>query len=367
MQDRILQGSIKAIRIPEVVTFLNYIKKTGVLTVEGDGRTRKVYFHNGEMAFASSSDPGESLGSFLVRRGKITQEQNLESVSQIAPGRRQGRILVAMGLLTPSELWENVQSQVLEIIYALFPLKSGFFQFEEMDESYEEKITLSHSATNIILEGVRRMDEWPRIKQMIPDDQAIPMLEPPETRDTEVELSEEERKVLELVDGTRSVAEIIRRWPLEEFEARRSLVTLIMARYVFIPQTTASLQRQIEEDAVAIAGHVESFNEIASVVVSYLGKRLSAGNLRALIRHVSESVNVPELAGAEFDGQGHLDPRRLLSNVAEYPAERRKTAVAGALSALLSGLLVASDQYLNLNEKKAILRMAERMAASQRA
>ena len=308
MQDRILQGSLKAIRIPEVLTFLNYIKKTGILTVEGDGRTRKVYFHNGEMAFASSSDPRESLGSFLVQRGKITQEQNLESVSQIAPGRRQGRILVAMGLLTPSELWENVQSQVLEIIYALFPLKSGFFQFEEMDESGEEKITLSHSATNIILEGVRRMDEWPRIKQMIPDDQAVPRLEPPESRDRVVEFNEEERKVLELVDGERTVAEIIRRWPLEEFEARRSLVTLIIARYVFIPQTTASLQRKKEEDSVAIAGHVESFNDIASVVVSYLGKRLSPSNMKDLIRGGHRGGQGPRAGGRGIRRAGPPGP-----------------------------------------------------------
>ena len=366
MESHVLQGSLKAIRIPEVLTFLNYLKKSGILTVEGDGRTRKVYFNQGEMIFASSSDPGESLGSFLVRREKITPEQNLESVSQIEPGRRQGRILVAMGLLTPTELWNSVQAQVLEIIYALFPLKAGFFSFEEIEDPYEEKITLSHSATNILLEGVRRMDEWPRIKQMLPDDQAVPGIEPKESRDRDVDLMEGERHILSLVDGKRSVADILRKWPLEEFEARRALVTLIMARYVFIPQTTAALQKKQEEDSAIIAGHIESFNDIASMVVGYLGRRLSPENLKGLMEGVQESVKIPELSGAGFDPQGRLDPRRLLSNVAEYPAERRRTAVAAALSSLLSSLLVASDLHLNLHEKKAILHMAEKMANSNK-
>jgi len=105
---------------------------------------------------------------------------------------------------------------------------------------------------------------------------------------------------------------------------------------------------------------------IASMVVGYLGRRLSPENLKGLMEGVQESVKIPELAGAGFDPQGRLDPRCLLSNVAEYPAERRRTAVAAALSSLLSSLLVASDLHLNLHEKKAILHMAEKMANSNK-
>lgn len=362
MNESILQGSLKAVRIPDVLTFLNYLKKTGTLTVEGDGQTHSVYFHNGEIVFATSSDPEESLGNYLVRRGKITQEQNVETVCQIAPGKRHGKVLVAEGLLTPSELWHAVQSQVLEIIYDLFPLKEGSFQFEETEHPNEEKIKLSLPATNIILEGVRRMDEWPRIHQMIPDDRAVPVLEPQERRDAGVQLSPDERSILRLVDGKRKIRDILRKWPHEEFEARRSLANLIMARYIYLPSPTAQPPKAEREDTAPISSYIAAFNEVSSMIAGHLGQRLSPESVQELLQGAVESVKAPELAGVEFDETGSIDPLRLLSNVADYPAEKRRESVGNALAGLLSSLFVASDFHLNAGEKSSLIQMAEKLA-----
>jgi len=99
-----------------------------------------------------------------------------------------GEILVQMGVLTPKQLWWAVKNQVLEIIYKIFSLSEGKFYFEEVDELKEEKIKLSTSTTNIIMEGIRRLDELPRIKELIPDDKVVPTLVPEEFRDNSVKV-----------------------------------------------------------------------------------------------------------------------------------------------------------------------------------
>ncbi|MEW6367597.1 MAG: DUF4388 domain-containing protein [Acidobacteriota bacterium] len=363
MVGRVLQGFLSAIRIPDLLSFLCMLKKTGALTVDAAGFVKKIYLDSGEIIFASSSDPMENLGSFLVRRGKISEQQRAEAWSRVEPGKRQGRILVAMGLLTPNELWSTVQSQVLDIIYSIFPLNDGAFYFDETRDPHDEKITLAVSSGNIILEGVRRMDEWPRIRQMLPDDKAIPQRCPAEQRDHTIRLANGEQTIYELVDGERSVEEIVRQWRMEEFEALRALMTLVLARYVYVPDTKFVRQAvQEEDDYEVIANRVSLFNEISSMVVDCMKKRMTADSLGMHLRAVLESVSLPEIAGVELDASGRLDPNVILSNVAEYPADGRRLAVSNAMSTLLSALLLASDRHLDPAEKKTVLRVVEKLA-----
>ena len=235
MGERILEGVLRAVSVPDVLTFVNMLKKTGTLSLRTETSVRRLYWERGELVFASSNLPEESLGSFLVRHGRITPDQNLQSGLQVEPGKRQGKVLVQMGILTPKQLWWAVKNQVLEIVYGLFSVREGTFFFEETEEANEEKIKLSTSTTNIIMEGIRRLDEWPRIKELIPSDHLVPLLTPSEVRDPGVRFLDGELEILALVDGRRSVRNIIYHSNLDEFETLRVLMAFVLARYVQIP------------------------------------------------------------------------------------------------------------------------------------
>jgi len=270
MQERIFEGSLKAVNAPDLLTFINLIKKTGTLTLSHGDRTQKVFWERGEMIFAASSVPEESLGAFLVRHGKITPEQNMKSGLQVEPGKRQGRILVQMGILTPKELWWAVKNQVLDIIYSVFSVREGWFTFEETAQPHEEKIKLSTSTTNIIMEGIRRLDEWPRIKEIIPHDRVTPRLAPHDKRDSNVRFLEAERAILDLVDGQRNVRDIIHHSNMDEFETLRLLMAFVMARYIHVPEGRAGEGRDDVEDVQDLDAVVESFNRVFGQIGAYL-------------------------------------------------------------------------------------------------
>jgi hypothetical protein len=363
MDSRILDGSLKAISVPDLLTFINMIKKTGVLTLRQGDVARRVFWERGEMIFASSSEPEESLGRFLIRHGKITEDQNLKSGLLVEPGKRQGKILVQMGILTPKELWWAVKNQVLEIIYVSFSMMDGTFGFEETEQAYEEKIKLSTSTTNIIMEGIRRLDEWPRIRELIPNDRVVPHPTQPEIRDRGVKFLEGELAILALVDGVRDVRQIIHHSDLDEFETLRVLMALILARYVIIPEVQTSALLEDEDDAAQLESLVVSYNRIFSRVLEGLRDRLDAPEVEAMARGALETAKSEALEGVDFGDAGSLDVKALLANVADLPLDRRMEALDTSLSNLLSFFLFEASKHLGPEEKGAIYRMAGERAA----
>src|SRR5436190_14769621 len=169
MPDRpILQGDLSKIQLPDVLSFVAMIRESGKLVLTREDLERNIHWASGEIVFASSNSPEHSLGQFLLRNGKITQEQYEESKRRVTPQLRHGKVLVQMGAISPKDLWWGVKNQVLEIIYSLFTWKDGTFGFyESVEEIAMERIVLSINTSSVIMEGIRRLDETARIKEKV--------------------------------------------------------------------------------------------------------------------------------------------------------------------------------------------------------
>jgi len=167
----ILQGDLSKIQLPDVMSFMAMIRESGKLVVRRAELERSIHWKEGEIVFASSSSPEHSLGQFLLRNGKIDQEQYEESKRRVTPQLRHGKLLVQMGALSPKDLWWGVKNQVLEIIYSLFTWKGGEFAFYDSatEELSHERIVLQINTSSVIMEGIRRLDESERIREKIPN------------------------------------------------------------------------------------------------------------------------------------------------------------------------------------------------------
>ncbi|MBI4169386.1 MAG: DUF4388 domain-containing protein [Acidobacteria bacterium] len=236
----VLSGDLSAITLADVFNLLGMSKKSGVLRLTRGAETRSLHWEAGEIVFARSNSVRDSLGNFLVRKGMISPEQNAVSASKIDESTRHGKVLVRMGLLTANQLLWAVKQQVLEIVYALFHWRSGFFEFIEGEPAAKEKITLSMSTTKIIMEGIHRLDEWSKIRAALPDDTVVlqPVLPPGEAAGRP-DLSPQDKKVLALVDGVRTLGEIVNLSRQGEFECYSSLFNLYSAGALRLRQAAA--------------------------------------------------------------------------------------------------------------------------------
>lgn len=221
----VLSGDLSSISLSDLFSLITLSKKTGALRCTRGAESRTIQWEQGEIVFARSNSVRDSLGCFLVRRGLITEEQNAESARRITPDTRHGKVLVRLGYITTEQLWWAVKNQVLEIVYGLFHWTTGFFEFLEGKVESREKIVLAVSTTKVVMEGIRRLDEWRKFATRLSDPgmllEAVPGKSPGGGR--EHEPTPEEKKVLALLNGSRTVEEVAKLSGQGEFEAYSAL------------------------------------------------------------------------------------------------------------------------------------------------
>jgi hypothetical protein len=258
-----LQGTIGDFGLPEILQLIGIQRKTGRLTLENDSESVTVKFLEGSVVGADTCSGGveDRLGAVLVRTGKITEAQLDEALHiQKRTLQRLGHVLVKSNFISEDELIEALRVQSLQIIYRLFRWREGKYHVH-MQESvdYDEQHFVPVAAETILMEGARMVDEWPIIERRIKSDhivfrateaastvepeveslveddvdfqfgfegEAEPESAPPET-DAALRLSSDERQILSLVDGERTVQEIADRSSLGDFDTYRILAELL--------------------------------------------------------------------------------------------------------------------------------------------
>ncbi|HEY4492798.1 MAG TPA: DUF4388 domain-containing protein, partial [Acidobacteriota bacterium] len=65
-----LRGNLRQIRFPDLLLKISDRKQTGVLRLIRKPFQKVVYFQEGMIVFARSSDPDERLGELLLRQNK---------------------------------------------------------------------------------------------------------------------------------------------------------------------------------------------------------------------------------------------------------------------------------------------------------
>lgn len=168
-----LAGSLGALSVPEVVQFLFTSLKTGVLLLAfGEEaaraappdtpdrlRRKSIYFRDGQVVFASSSDPTDRLGAVLRREGLVGAEE-LERCARLARGGRPlGQVLVDEGALDAGQVYEGVTRQVREIVLGAFVETAGEFAFLEGPVDDATAVKLPERTRELLLAGMKRVQE----------------------------------------------------------------------------------------------------------------------------------------------------------------------------------------------------------------
>src|SRR4030043_288624 len=228
MMEISLADNIKNFSLPKVLVYLNRNRKTGTLIIKTPMFTKKAYLVKGDAILSSSTYEDDRLGEMLIKAGKITMEQYDASVEILKKtGKRQGAILIELGYLTPKDLFWGVKYQVREIIYSLFQLEDAEYEFVEGEIPTQEVITLKMSMGNLIYEGVKRIDNWTRIKNELPNaDFVLKLSNDPVTLFQDIELGQQDRKMLSIIDGVKTIKELISSSWIGSFEAMKILYVL---------------------------------------------------------------------------------------------------------------------------------------------
>lgn len=364
----IFEGDLRRIQIADVLSFVSMIRGSGKLSLKQGRLERTLHWLDGEIIFATSNSPDHTLGQFLLRNGKITQEQYDESAQRVGPHMRHGKALVQMGAISPNDLWWGLKNQALEIIYSLFAWNEGSFTFQETgEEALNERIVLTINTPSAIMEGIRRLDETARIREKITSLEMV-FAKTGEVPDfKELDMSEDEIAVYNNIDGNLSVRGLVAKSELTDFEVTRILFQLLMARLIEIaPEERESRPVFLDvEDSPELLKIISTYNDMFGRIFESLASAVGDVSARDIFSTALESTASDDLwSGVFFDQFGRFDENMLMANISELPFERRQSALEQGLNSLLSLQLFEVSQHLDSEGKVNVFRFIEDQKAA---
>lgn len=148
-------GDLAECPAAEVLQQMHRRGATGVVLFRAEGGRAAAELRNGFLVAVGSSGPLESLESFLMRTGRITEEQREAALDQVVGGMGNlAEILVAMEVLTEEELDRALQRRAEEPLLAAFGWTSGTWSFAAGRTLDKPRVETERSLASLLIEGV---------------------------------------------------------------------------------------------------------------------------------------------------------------------------------------------------------------------
>lgn len=207
-----IEGPLRELGIHDVFQLLDLSRKTGTLRVTSELRDDEgvVHFANGRVIHAAIRSLPTSLGQILIAAGKVTDADVTaarERAGVHATPAGFADALVLGGAVSQRELERQVRRQIETVVFELMSWREGFFSFKEvaaLDLPADSRISVS--TESLLMEGARRIDEWSRIADRVPNLQVVPVFAPSgDDHEAQLDLLPHEWEVMTMIDGERDL------------------------------------------------------------------------------------------------------------------------------------------------------------------
>lgn len=313
-----LQGDFEGLTLASILQLLCNEQKTGILTVSNGEENSRVYFDQGTIVYATSALKKSRLGFLLKSSGAISAQQ-LHKCLAFAKEKNYhlGKVLVQKGYISQDTLKKYNTKQVEVILYDLLLWEKGRFDYKDAKLNLKNMIVTQLNPMKLILEASRRIDELSVLKKVIPSDKLVFKMSGKVQSKDEIKLNANEWRVLSLIDGTRSVRQVITESGYDEFAVYK----------IFFSVISSGLIEQREEVQLANGKDGPNLSAVLTVFSDIL---------KAVQKNLAEEIG--EKAHALFE-EVKLDLTSPLQTVLEnyHPTNKKNTnlqAVEGAISLL---------------------------------
>ena len=319
----LLAGILEEGAIPDLLSYFNMFRKTGVLSIQLNGGSKALYFQQGEIVFATSTFASEDLGEILFSLGKIEKSILQELRPLVNEHTTLGKLLVERGAVAPKDLWLAARSQVETIVYNLFSAPSGGFYFQNRAIEQEQILRLSMSTQNMIMEGLRRLDEKALFMRKIISLDYYPV----ETGKEAIDLTQSEARFMKsLMTGQETAQELFRKGGLREFDGLRVLYGLLEKKLLRMEDTPTT---EIEGELGQVLATYNNLFKVVSARMSRVSPEFPQEVARSL-RDLPQPYSFV-MRDVELREDGSLDGHRIVANLEGLEEGDKKKLLADAL------------------------------------
>jgi len=376
-------GQANAKELAEVFQMVTSSSRPGQLTVASGERRLSFYFSpDGVTLLSDGGLKSTELAAELVAEKTITHRDSAAALAeQERTGGYFGEILCRQDAVDQDAVQDLVLRQIQGEILSLCTWEHGTFEFVEGNLSPEVRdqfrfaTSFAFDPQQLLMDAARRLDEWRRIATHIPSDDAILT----RSDDTPAETSKAgtapaapeapcrapavgpmATAVSVLVDGTRTVGEIVRGTHFSRFEVLQCLAEFIEKGFIRLAEVEELL------DAARSLARQRDYPRAAGLYLHVAARRptdavmpLKAGQLYERLGQTAEALAayrmaVERLLASDMPGQavGVIDVMKTLSPDDLFALETSvkvrlatgDVAQAGADARHLTGLFAAREE-----------------------
>jgi hypothetical protein len=230
-----LKGNLRDFSTTQLLNLIHLARKTGTLTIDTLNGSARMAFREGKLIYAVAGEETGTLTSILQRAGKLSaqQAQAIDKGSKKISDRELGLMLIDAGLVTQSDIVQSVRQHILNIVYRLFTWAEGAFRFEANVLPPRDLITVPINLESVIMEGSRRLKEWERLQDDLPNlDLALRFTDRPDARLRSINLTVEEWRVVSFINPRNTIRQIAKANNMTDFQIRRIVYGMLQAGLV---------------------------------------------------------------------------------------------------------------------------------------
>jgi CheY-like chemotaxis protein len=235
-----LAGDLAIVSIADVLLLLQDRGHTGTVNLSRGRARMDIHLGQGRVDFAGAHGVADEflLGRFLVSGGHLSHK----TLTQVLEERRRdgntellGAYLCARGLLAPAGLRKAMAKQTAALVFESLRWGSGRFSFRPLGElpAHVREASLSLPVDGLILEGLRRVEEWRVIEQEIGNfDMTFVRNEDKLASFSRGQLLREEAAIADLVNGKNTVRDIIQISKMGSYDVTQVLFRLLRSKLI---------------------------------------------------------------------------------------------------------------------------------------
>jgi hypothetical protein len=293
-----LSGDFLTMSLKDVVSHLGNRRVSGVLRVHRGGVFKELTIQDGSVISASSNQPREYLGQFLINMGHLTEDQLGRAFeSQRETDIRLGKVLVLKGMVPEQTVQNMLSLKFREMLLDAFQWDDGEFQFEVLEEKIPsaEGLDVRVELMDIHREGEFRDTAWQAIRAVFPsgkarltvDERKLPEPRQPGSLD---------EKIAVLIKEGQTIDEMALALHASDFHLYQRLYALYRRDAVKVRDEAApEPSREKPLPSPQIIGSESPVDEIISAARMFLDKA-NFRDAEVLARRAHEMVPSPEVA-----------------------------------------------------------------------
>jgi hypothetical protein len=341
VSDLSIQGTLAETTVPDLFRSLVRSNETAILSLDAIGRNDAIYFREGKIVFASSSDPDMGLGEVLLRSGELNLEQYNHAIEKLVVSRRMGALLCELGYLAPDELSRAVERQASAIVLGALSYRTGAYTIEFTSEFSDEILMLHLSTERLILDGVRRIDYWSLITRGLGRFSRLLAQAPgADMRSFALELNDDESHVLSLLSEPETIGRLCSRSYLSNFVTCRTVWGLLAVNLVQDAESeVVDEKRAAQESEYAMEALVERYNRAFETIFGMVFQKIGDhiyDFMDRVVLHLSPDT-LPYLSGMNLVNEARIDFDQLLNNLISSGSQNHAEVVHSVLDELLYG------------------------------